>query len=169
MKKFKEFQPEKKDCTEEKLADVISKEQIEESASIEEKLEEALLDETSSRLKTKFIRLAEPKAKAQGFVGHATGNQGEMDKADRTLKMVQKVKSKLDLHGIRESEDNLESIKQNLENHVVNTVPSSENISKMHMMIHSAYKHGANPAELYRNIASNSAAHEKYRTASSND
>lgn len=55
-----------------------------------------LVFEISTRSMSKYVKLAEPNAKAQGAIGDLTNNQEKKDKADKRLKQVSKVKNKLD-------------------------------------------------------------------------
>lgn len=69
---------------------------------------EETVDESSDRLKSKFIKMAEPKAKAQGAVGELTGQKDKVKKADKTLALISKVRNKMDLKKpVYESEDEL--------------------------------------------------------------
>lgn len=63
------------------------------------------LNEISTRMLSKYVKL-EPKAQAQGAVGELKGDKKLTDKADKHLKNISKVKSKLDtMKPAHESED----------------------------------------------------------------
>ena len=126
------------------------------------------IEESSSRLKSKFIKFAEPKAKADAIVAQYKGNKPEQNKADKTLKLVSRIKNKLDLtKGVYES---IESDHQNLDNHVTNSMPTQENITKMHDMVHKIASSGnVSHDSVYDKISGNALAHQKYRDAASND
>jgi hypothetical protein len=55
-----------------------------------------LISEISTRSMSKYVKLAEPNAKAQGAIGSLTNDQEKQNKADKRLKQVSKVKNKLD-------------------------------------------------------------------------
>ena len=126
-----------------------------------------LVNESSSRLKSKFIKYAEPKAKMQGFVAHYAGDSKGEDKANRTLKLISKVRSKLYFpKPVYESTE--ESLKQQLLHHVTNSNPTSENVTMMHDIVHSLVKHhGASADSLYKQIQDNEVIHKKFREAAS--
>lgn len=63
--------------------------------------------------------------------------------------------------------ESVESDKQMLDNHVTNSEPSLSNINKMHDMVRNISKtHGISTDKLYNQVKNNSAAHEKFRDAS---
>lgn len=59
-------------------------------------LKEEIVSEISTRSMSKYVKLAEPKAKAQGAVGELTNDQKKQDKANKRLAIVSKTKDKLD-------------------------------------------------------------------------
>lgn len=123
------------------------------------------MGESSLKLKKKFIKLVEPAAKADAIEAQYKGNKPAQDKADRSLNLVSKVRNRmLGLH--KPVYESVESDLQQLDNHVVNTMPDSENITKMHDMIHNISKtHGVSANKLYNDIKDNSVVHQKYRDA----
>lgn len=128
--------------------------------------EENELDESSDRLKSKFIKFAEPKAKGQGLVGHLTGQDDKVQKANKTLALVSKIRNKMDSK--RPVYETVESDLQKLQHHVTNTVPSLSNTLKMHDMVRNISKtHGVSANKLYSDIANNEAVHKDYRNAAS--
>jgi hypothetical protein len=124
------------------------------------------IEESSSRLKSKFIKLVEPKAKADAIVAQYKGNKPEQDKADKTLKLVGKIKNKLDL--TKSVYESIESDYQNLDNHVTTTIPTQQNITKMHDMVHKiATNTNVSHGTIYDKISGNALAHQKYKEAAS--
>ena len=57
---------------------------------------EFILTEISTRLKHKFVKLAEPQAKGLGLVGTLTDNPEKVKKANATLDRIRKTKEQLD-------------------------------------------------------------------------
>ena len=120
------------------------------------------LDEISMRLQSKFIKAAEPKAKADAIEAEYKGDKGKQDKADRTLKFVKKLELK---RMFPESVESLEAARQHLQDHVTNSIPSTENITKMHDLVKKVQDLGGSGNAEYNKISDNECCHQKYRDA----
>ena len=120
------------------------------------------LAEISMRLQSKFIKKAEPKAKADAIDAEYRGDKQAQNKADRTLKTVKKLELK---RMFPESVDGLEAARHKVLDHVTNTVPSNENVTKMHDLVRNVQKLGGSADNEYDNITHNITAHQKYRDA----
>lgn len=120
--------------------------------------------EISSRLQSKWIKSAEPKATADAIEAEYLGNKQAKAKADKTLKAVSALKTK---RLFPESVDELEAARHEVLDHVTNTVPSISNITKMHDLVRKVQKLGGSANNEYDNIAHNITASQKYRDAAS--
>lgn len=69
--------------------------------------------------------------------------------------------------GLDESVSDLEAAKFELTHHVTNTMPSTENIIKMHDWIHHIHKLGGSVDHEYEKIANNPLVPQPYRIAAS--
>lgn len=136
--------------------------------------EEYQVDESSMRLKKKFVNLVEPKAKADAIEAQYKGNKPAQDKADKSLNLVTKVRNRMaglhkPVYESVESDATLFQARSDLLNHVTNSVPSNENITKMHDLVSKVRKLGGSSETEYDNIKHNSVAPQKYRDAASLD
>ena len=120
------------------------------------------IEEISMRLQSKFIKAAEPKAKADAIEAEHRGDKGKQDKADRTLKFVKKLELK---RMFPESVESLEAARQHLQDHVTNSIPSTENITKMHDLVKKVQDLGGSGNAEYNKISDNECCHQKYRDA----
>ena len=134
--------------------------------------EEYQVDESSMKLKKKFINLVEPKAKADAIEAQHFGNKPAQDKADKTLELVTKVKNRMagfNKPTLRPAYESVESdvtlfqARSDLLNHVTNSVPSNENITELHKLVDRVSKLGGSSETEYDNIKHNSVAPQKYR------
>ena len=140
--------------------------------------EEYQVDESSMRLKKKFVNLVGQKALADAIKAQHIGNKPAQDKADKSLNLVTKVRNRMagfnkptlsPAYESVESDSTLFQARSDLLNHVTNSVPSNENITKMHDLVSKVRKLGGSSETEYDNIKHNSVAPQKYRDAASLD
>jgi hypothetical protein len=55
------------------------------------------IEESSTRLKTKFVKLYKPRALQNAIVGQATDDKEMEEKGKKSLALIKKIKDKLDL------------------------------------------------------------------------
>ena len=135
--------------------------------------EEYQIDEISSKVLHKYFKM-EPSVKINAIQAELDGDKKTQSKADQHLKNMSKNRNNQLFPKPKKSfnlaTESIESDIQRLDNHVTNTMPDNENITKMHDMIHDISKtYGISANKLYDNIKDNSIVHQKYRDAATDE
>ena len=139
--------------------------------------EEYQIHEISSKVIHKYLEM-EPLVKGDAIEALIAGNKPIQDKADKHLKNMADTRNRMagfnkptlrPAYESVESDSTLFQARSDLLNHVTNSVPSNENITKMHDLVSKVRKLGGSSETEYDNIKHNSVAPQKYRDAASLD